>query len=183
MRSLLAGNGGGNMGKFRLFPAFLLLTFPSLFSAYSIYHVKSDAGPPPPSMTFYFYSNGHAYNTEAITSIVLYVCKTPTCEQFTLFPPPEGQREPWQKIRCNRTHCLAVGVPSSKYYRLAVQIESQWLTSNVFVKRAYSAKYYAEVTSDALNVKEVPLSNYSFLEIIGCGAVSFSGPHLGGRGA
>ncbi len=150
------------MSKRQLFAALALVLFLSIFPWQ---RAKADAGPPPPSMTFYFQTDG---GTPNITDIALRVCETPTCEQFTLFPPPEEEHEPWEKIwlTCKDGHCLAAGMPSRKYYQLVVQLNGQRLLSNVFTQKSYSAKYHVMVQGGALQVEEIPLSDYTFFEFV-----------------
>ncbi len=150
------------MSKRQLFATLALVL---LLSAVLRQQAKADAGPAPPSMTFYFQTDGDALN---ITDIVLRVCETPACDQFTLFPPPDEQHEPWEKIwlRCQDARCVAVGVPSRKYYQLVVRIDGKPLISNVFTKKAYGAKYQVTIEGATLRVQETLLSNYTFLDLI-----------------
>jgi len=146
------------MSRRQLFAALALVL---LLSFLPWQQANADAGPPPPSMTFYFQTDGGAPN---ITDIVLRVCETPACDQFTLFPPPEEQHEPWEKIwlRCQDARCIAVGVPTGKYYQLVVRMDGKPLTSNVFTKKAYAAKYWVTIEGETLRVREIALSKYAF---------------------
>ena len=150
------------MPKRKIFAALALVLF---LSAFPWQRAKADAGPPPPSMTFYFQTDG---GTPNITDIALRVCETPTCEQFTLFPPPEEEHEPWEKIWlvCQDARCHAVGVPYRKFFQLVVHIDGRPLLSNVFTKKAYGAEYNVTVQDGALQVEEKGVFSYAFFDLI-----------------
>ncbi len=132
--------------KFTFVKGFALLLVLVFFPAQQ---VKADAGPEPPSMTFYF----DLPSDYAIEHVEIRRCTTPTCEQFTVFPPENPQ--PWERMWCDGARCLAVGIGSRSYFQLMVHFSNEkTLVSNVFRDWSYAATYHVHVQNDALIVEE-----------------------------
>lgn len=126
--------------------AFALLLIVTFFPAQQ---AKADAGPEPPSMTFYFDLPAGCH----IEHAEIRRCTTPACEQFTVFPSKESQ--PWERMWCSDARCLAVSIGSRNYFQLVVRFSNgKTLVSNVFRDWSYAATYRVHVQDDALLVEE-----------------------------
>jgi len=125
---------------------FLLLLAMAFFPGQQ---VKADAGPEPPSMTFYF-DMPPGYD---VVDAEIRICTTPSCEQFTVFPPEDP--EPWERLWCKNARCLAVSIGSRNYFQLVAHFSNgETLVSNVFQDWSYAATYHVHMQEDALIVEE-----------------------------
>jgi len=125
---------------------FLLLLAMAFFPGQQ---VKADAGPEPPSMTFYF-DMPPGYD---VVDAEIRICTTPSCEQFTVFPPEDP--EPWERLWCENAKCLAVSIGSRNYFQLVAHFSNgETLVSNVFRDWSYAATYHVHMQEGALIVEE-----------------------------
>ena len=119
--------------------AIMLLAVPAA-SAYA------DAGPKP-GMRFTFKFPGEA---ASIVSGQLIECEDETCASAEALEEvgPQG-------FTCTETECSSIAYGYAPYHKLVIEFADGTRESNVFEKKAFSARYRVTVTETELEVEEV----------------------------